>query len=99
MIIIAGFIRMPPESIDRARAAAAAMITATRAEQGCKAYRFSEDLVDRGVMHIFEVWEDQASLTAHAKSEHMGVWRAATKDLGISGRDLKMYDGSNERAL
>jgi quinol monooxygenase YgiN len=48
MILIVGAVRLPPEKVADARAAAARMIEATRAEDGCAYYAFAEDILDPG---------------------------------------------------
>ena len=75
-----------------------AMMTATRAEDGCVAYAYAEDVAEPGLIHVFEIWRDQAALDAHFKTPHMAAWRAAWPRFGVSDRDLKAYDIAAERA-
>jgi quinol monooxygenase YgiN len=99
MILIAGTVRFPPESMTKARRAMADMITATRAEYGCLQYAFAEDVLDPGLIHISELWRDRAALDAHGATEHMAVWRAAAQALGVHGRDLRLYEVGAPTAL
>ncbi len=92
MLLIAGTVRVPVENLAAARDAAAAMILATRAEDGCLQYAFAEDLLDPGVIHISEVWRDKGALEGHGKSAHMAVWRTAVRELGVRERNLKIYE-------
>jgi quinol monooxygenase YgiN len=92
MILIAGTVRFPPESMAEARPAMERMITATRAEDGCLQYAFAEDVLDPGLIHISELWRDRAALDAHGKAPHMAEWRAAAQALGVHGRDLRLYE-------
>jgi quinol monooxygenase YgiN len=92
MILIAGTVRFPPETMAEARPAMARMITATRAEDGCLQYAFAEDVLDPGLIHISELWRDRAALDAHGAAPHMAEWRAAGRTLGIHGRDLRLYE-------
>ena len=68
------------------------MITATRAEDGCVEYAYGEDVIDPGLVHVKELWRDQASLDLHFASRHIATWRTAWSGLGISDRDLILYD-------
>ena len=99
MLLIAGTVRVPPEKVAGLRLAAVAMIEASRAEDGCVQYAFAEDLREPGLIHISEVWRDRAALERHGASAHMAVWRKAGRDLGLGGRDLKIYEVDEGRPL
>ncbi len=99
MLLIAGTIRIPAEKVADARAAAARMIEATRLEDGCIKYAFAEDVLDPGLIHISELWRDQAALEKHAASAHMGEWRKAGRELGVGERDLRIYEVDEGRPL
>lgn len=92
MIILAGTVRLPPENLKKAQAAFEAMIAATRAEPGCIAYAFAHDVMEAGLIRIFEIFADQAALAAHRASPHMAQWRAAWPALGIGERNMTHYD-------
>jgi quinol monooxygenase YgiN len=98
-LIIAGTMRVPTENLDALRPHMIAMMTATRLEDGCRAYGFTEDMAEPGLLHVFEIWRDQAALEAHFKVAHMAVWRAAAGELGVSDRRLFAYEVSDERPL
>ena len=91
MLIVAGTIQVDPDHRDAMFAAVAPMVAATRAEPGCRAYTFSPDPDDPGLVHLFELWDDQAALDAHFASDHMAAWQAAAADLPIGGRDITKY--------
>ncbi|HUQ12936.1 MAG TPA: putative quinol monooxygenase [Novosphingobium sp.] len=91
MLLIALTVRVPAENIEKARAAAATMIAATRLEDGCLSYAFAQDLLDPGLIHISETWRDGAALKAHGASAHMAAWREAAGGLGLGERDFKVY--------
>jgi quinol monooxygenase YgiN len=38
------------------------------AESGCISYTFSADLVEPGLIHVFEEWQSQDALDAHFKA-------------------------------
>jgi quinol monooxygenase YgiN len=76
-----------------------AMMQATREEAGCRAYSYAEDVGEPGLIHVFEIWRDQAALDAHFKTEHMARWRAAWPGFGVSDRQLTAYAVSDQRPL
>ena len=62
-------------------------------------YAFAEDVLDPGLIHVSEVWRDQAALEKHAASAHMAAWRKAGRELGLGGRNLKIYEVDEGRPL
>ena len=99
MLLIAGTIRFPAENVVAARGAIEALVTATRTEDGCVEYRFAEDVLDPGLIHITERWRDRAALDAHFQTPHIAAWRAAGTALGVSDRALKLYTVDDGEAL
>ncbi|MEO5493274.1 MAG: putative quinol monooxygenase [Sphingomonas sp.] len=91
MIVIMGTVRIPDGALDVARPAMAAMLAASRAEQGCLAYNYAQDVLDPRVIHISERWRDRAALDAHFRTPHMTKWRAQFGAIGISDRDLTLF--------
>jgi quinol monooxygenase YgiN len=98
-LIVAGTVRVPPENLDGLRPKMIEMMTATRAEDGCRAYAYAEDVAEPGLIHVFEVWRDQAALDAHFQTPHMAAWRAAWPSFGVSYRRLNVYEIAEERAI
>ena len=68
-----------------------AMVSASRAEDGCLEYSYAEDIFDSGLIHVTERWRDQAALDAHVGAEHLAQWRAAWPALGIGERNLTLF--------
>ena len=99
MIIVAGTIRVPPDNMERLRPHARRVIDATRAEPGCLVYSFAEDVVEPGLIRIFEIWETREDLDRHGQAEHMAPWRAAVAENAVSGRDIKVYPAEAGEAL
>ena len=98
MIIVAGTIRIPEDKIEALRPTAEATVLATRKEKGCLVYSYAFDLLDRGLMRIFEQWESRAHLEGHFKQPHMVPWRQKLAEIGASGRDISVYEaGPGER--
>ncbi len=98
-ILIAGTVRVPPENVEAFRPHMEAMLTASRAEDGCLAYSYAVDVQDPGLIRVFEAWRDQAAIDAHFQMPHMADWRAAWPQFGVSDRRLSLYEVASERAL
>ncbi|MCP5391949.1 MAG: antibiotic biosynthesis monooxygenase [Sphingomonadaceae bacterium] len=92
MIQIVGTVRIPAGSIDAARPAMERMLAASRAEPGCLRYSYAVDVLDEGLVHVVEAWADRDALAAHFQTPHMAEWRAEFAALGISDRDLRLYE-------
>jgi quinol monooxygenase YgiN len=97
MLLIVGTFRLPPEQLIPARAAMARMIEASRSEDGCHAYVYAEDVLEPGLVHVKELWRDQAALDRHFATHHLAAWRAAWQRLQISDRDLRLYEVGEPR--
>jgi quinol monooxygenase YgiN len=98
-LIIAGTVRVPAENLDRFRPHMLEMLAASRAEDGCLAYSYAQDVADPGLIRIFEAWRDQAALDAHFASGHMARWRSRWPQFGVSDRRLMAYEIAAERAV
>lgn len=98
-LIVAGTVRVPAENVERFRPHMTAMMTASRAEDGCIAYGYGEDVAEPGLIHVFEVWRDEAALKAHFETPHMAQWRSHWPSFGVSDRRLSAYEVAAERPL
>ena len=98
-LIIAGTVRVPPENLARFQPHMQAMLSASRAEDGCLSYSYAVDVAEPGLVRIFEAWRDQASLEAHFATEHMAACRAAWPQFAVSDRRLIAYEVASERSL
>jgi len=99
MLLIIGTIRVPPARLTEVRAAMAAMIAASCAEQGCLDYHYAEDVLTPGLIHVNELWTDRAALDAHFASAHLAEWRSVWPALGISDRNLVVYEVGEARPI
>lgn len=97
MIILAGSVRLPVDKLDEARPVMARMIAASRAEEGCLAYSFAEDVLEPGLIRIFEMFRDAEAQQIHAHSQHMKDWRAAWPALGIGERQITHFAVSSSQ--
>lgn len=96
MIVITGSIRLPADGLATALPAMRAMMAASRAEPGCLAYAYAQDLEDPGLIHVIERWTSRAALAAHFATPHLARWRAQFADLGIHDRQLQLVEGPAE---
>jgi quinol monooxygenase YgiN len=99
MIVVVGTFRLPVETLDAARAAMARVIAASRAEPGCRAYAYAEDLIEPGLLRVNEAWDSRAALDAHLAMPHMAQWRGEREALGLYDRDITVYAVSGEAKL
>lgn len=98
-IVVVGQFRMPVENLDAARPMMRAVIEATRAEEGCVQYNYAEDAIDPELIRVSEIWESREQLFAHLKSPHMAVWGKQRTALGLSEREIFVFEASNHEAL
>ncbi|MGE0828608.1 MAG: putative quinol monooxygenase [Hyphomonadaceae bacterium] len=99
MIVVQGSVQIHSEDVAVFREASAAMLAATRAEDGCIAYHFAEDFSEPGLVHFVERWRDDAAMKAHGKSAHMAAFGGAIRKLRMSGMRVVGYAGGEERVL
>ena len=99
MLVIIGTIRLPAENLAAARPVMKMMLERSRAEAGCLSYAYAEDVLESGLIHITELWEDQAALDRHFASAHLAAWRAAWPGLGICDRNLVLYETGAARPV
>ena len=96
-VILAGTVRFPADRLEPARERMREMMRLSQAEDGCIAYTYSEDLEVPGLMHVFEVWRDEAALHAHHSAPHFLAWRADRETLGMSDRRMMRHEVSSSR--
>ena len=95
MILVMGTFRLPPEALATALPMAQRVVAATRAEDGCFAYSYAQDLFDPGLIHVSEKWRDREALMAHFKSPHMQAWAAERAELNLSDRNIRIYESDD----
>jgi quinol monooxygenase YgiN len=98
-LVVAGTVRVPPEHLDGLRPHMLEMMAASRAEDGCLAYAYAEDVAEPGLIRVFEAWRDQDALDAHVRTDHLARWRAAGARFGVSDRRLIAYEVASQRPL
>ena len=87
MLIVLAKAQVSEDAMDSAKAAIADMVAASTAEAGCIAYAFTQDILQPGVLHIIEKWQDEAALAEHFATPHMAAFGAA-----IGGLDFKVFE-------
>jgi len=97
MLLIVGTFRLPPDKLPDARPMMRTMVESSRTEDGCLEYAYAEDVLDPGLIHVTEVWRDQAALNQHFASDHIAHWRASWPSLEIRNRDLRVYEAGEPR--
>lgn len=99
MILVMGTFRLPAASFEAAAPLMRKVIEATRAEDGCLAYAYSHDVLDPELIHVSEKWRDRAALDAHFRTAHMATWAEERKDLGLSARDIRVFESDEGVAI
>jgi len=97
MLLIVGTIRLPPENLAAARPVMKRMVEGSLSENGCAEYSYAEDVLEPELIHVKEMWQDQAALDCHFKTAHLAEWRAAWPELGIHDRNLRSYEVGEPR--
>lgn len=99
MIALAGTYRIPQGRRLEAEPAIQAIMRATQAEPGCRAYAHAFDALDDHLVRVFELFDDADALAAHRASAHMAVWRAAAASFGLHDRALAEYEIAASRQI
>lgn len=98
-VAVIGQFRFPPHAMVAARPVMQRVIEATRAEAGCVEYNYAEDVLDPGLIRVSEVWDSAEQLAAHMQTPHMARWQQERAELGLSERDVTVFEVSGSRAL
>ena len=91
MIAVLGSFRFPAESLEQARPLMRAVIAATLAEPGCRAYSYAEDVAEPGLFRVTELWDSREALAVHFRTPHMQAWAGQRAALGFCDRDISLY--------
>jgi quinol monooxygenase YgiN len=98
-ILVSGRFRFPLGRIEEARPAMAAVIGASLAEPGCRAYAYAEDVIEPGLFRVHEEWDSREALEAHFATPHMREWQRVRERLGFHGREVKACEVGAETPL
>jgi quinol monooxygenase YgiN len=98
-IVIVGQFDIHPEDAAAAAELMRVMMEATMQEQGCHHYAYSRDLSTPTRFQLSELWEDEAALAAHFRTDHMATYRAGMGQVRVQRRTVKRYDVTNTQDL
>ncbi len=99
MIVVLGHFRLPPASLEAARIAMAQVIALSRAEPGCIAYDYAEDVLEPGLFRVSERWASRDALGGHFASPHMARWKSEREVLGLTDRNVRAYEADDGEVL
>ena len=91
LLIVAGWMTLPPDQVSELLAAAVPMMAASQAENGCLDYAFTADPSAPGRIRVFERWTSLDALYAHFETPHMAAFQAVLGRLTILERHLARY--------
>ena len=94
-IVIVGQFDLEPDDAAAAAELMRVMMNATILEQGCLHYAYSRDLSEPNRFQLSELWENDASLSAHFLTDHMATYRAGMSKLRVRSRTVRRYDATN----
>ena len=98
MIYVVATTQLKPEHKDAYVAGARDCIAATRKEAGCIFYDGHLSVSDPNQFVFVERWESRDALNAHARSDHMKVWRKLSADFKASPTVIEIIsDGKVEK--
>ncbi|HEY6815398.1 MAG TPA: putative quinol monooxygenase [Croceibacterium sp.] len=92
MIAVLGSFRFPAEAVEQARPLMRAVIEATLAEDGCRAYSYAEDVAEPGLFRVTELWDSREALSTHFATPHMKAWSEARAALGFFDRRIAVHE-------
>ena len=98
-IVIVGQFDIHPEDASAAAELMRVMMNETIKEQGCHHYAYSRDLSTPHRFQLSELWEDDAMLAAHFRTDHMATYRAGMGKLRVQRRTVKRYEVTNAQDL
>jgi len=99
VIAVLGSFRFPADAVAQARPLMRAVIEATLAEPGCRAYSYAEDVAEPGLFRVTELWDSREALTAHFATPHMKAWSEARAALGFHDRRIAVHEIGTGEAL
>lgn len=84
MVIVAGCLRVAPESRAAYVAGCVTVVTAARSAPGCLDFCVAADLVDPGRVNVYERWESAAAVAAFRGSGPDDDQQAVILDAAVS---------------
>ena len=98
MVIVAGWFEVDPSERDAFLAQRVDGMRRSRAERGCIEYVIAADPVDPGRAVLYERWESQADLDAHAAAARQAP-KSDAPSVVPTAVSINVYDVTGERRL
>ena len=92
MIVMLAKVESSVEAIESIRGALVEMEKASRAEDGCHDYTFSQEIGDPARIRIVELWESIDALRAHFATPHMAKFRQVLADSPPRSMEVKLHE-------
>jgi quinol monooxygenase YgiN len=99
MIIVAGGLRIQPNSRDEASAACIEVEKATREESGCISYAFHFGIAEPDYLHVFEQWESEDALNAHMQQLHTQAFLTKVGGFAAEAPVVNIYEVASKKSL
>lgn len=80
-IVLIARLKVKKDAVEEAKQAALAIVTASRAEEGCLNYDFHQAIDDATVFVWHETWANKSALDAHFKMPYFDELGAKLKDI------------------
>jgi quinol monooxygenase YgiN len=91
MLIVIGEAEAAAGRRDQMFEVAAAMATATQADEGCQLYGFYADVTNPDLILSVEVWRDQAALDTHMSHGHTQEFLATVPGLVAETPSMRFF--------
>jgi quinol monooxygenase YgiN len=98
VVIVGGWFEVDPSERDAFVAGRVEAMVRSRAEKGCIEYVIAADPVDPGRAVLFERWESQADLDAHAAAARQAP-KSDAPSVTPTAMSIRVYDVTGERSL
>lgn len=93
MFIVHATMSIRADAADAFAEAAAELTRAARADPACVAYLMTVDPLDPSTATVFELWQDAASFTSYAVSEHAAAYARCTAGLRTGPTTVTLLAG------
>lgn len=99
MLIVLGEATLGEGALDNAHEALTAMVEASRAEEGCISYGYSQDILDPTKLQIVEKWVDDDALAFHFQTPHMAAFQQALAGLDVTVTEVSKFQADDGAKL
>jgi len=97
MIIVTGQARFGAGEVERLRSALNAWTEVARSRDGCLSYCYGIDMSEPDLVHVIEMWRDEAAIDAHM--EDMGPLMDVLAGAQMLSLSVKGYEGRYLKTL